>query len=366
MNKTISLKIIVIMMSCVLKMSAQDPHFSIYSGVPIGLNPSYTGNYNGNFRVSAQYRDQWNSILSSEAITAYRTAVASAEARTNRGIDENDFVAIGTYFMYDIAGQSRLTNTNFGISTAYRKALDAYGDHFIAVGAKAAVSQKRINTKDLTWGTQWDGTRYDGSIQSGENTYLDDNLVFYDISTGLSWGYNIFGTRNRFSAGLGLLHINEPKESFYASSNTSSSVTAVVPMKINFNLGIGLQLNERIDIMPKLLVMKQGKNFETIFGSDIRFLLDPSDEYGNSFYIGGLLRVVGGDKNLSSSSSFNFESAILTARYDVNNFEIGAAYDFNISDLSSASKYQGGFEIYTNYVFKVTSNRQRKMFCPKF
>lgn len=366
MKKTFSLKIIIILMvSCALKMSAQDPHFSIYSGVPSGLNPANTGNYNGNFRLSAQYRDQWNSVLSSEAITAYRTAVASAEARTNRGIGENDFVAIGTYFMYDIAGQSRLTNTNFGISAAYRKSLDEYGDHFIAIGAKAAVTQKKINLKDLTWGTQWDGTRYAGGL-SGEEQYLDDNLVFYDFSTGITWGYNVFGTRNRFSAGLGFLHINQPKESFYANSNSNNSITAVVPMKINFNIGIGLQLSETMDVLPKLLIMKQGQSFENIIGADLRFLLDPSDIYGNSFYIGSSLRMVGGDKNIAKSSSLNFESAILTARYDINNFEIGAAYDFNISDLSTASKYQGGFELYTNYVFKVTSNRQRKMFCPKF
>ena len=33
---------------------AQDPHFSIFYGVPIGINPAFTGNFNGNFRVSAQ------------------------------------------------------------------------------------------------------------------------------------------------------------------------------------------------------------------------------------------------------------------------------------------------------------------------
>jgi hypothetical protein len=93
---------------------AQDPHFSVFYGVPIGINPAYTGNFNGNFRVSAQYRDQWNSILSNESIAAYRTIVTSLEARTNKGIDENDFVGMGIYGMRDVAGQSRLANTKVG------------------------------------------------------------------------------------------------------------------------------------------------------------------------------------------------------------------------------------------------------------
>jgi hypothetical protein len=37
-----------------------------------------------------------------------------------------------------------------------------------------------------------------------------------------------------------------------------------------------------------------------------------------------------------------------------------------VSDLSRASKYQGGFEVYMNYAFKIKNNKQRKMFCPKF
>ena len=157
---------------------AQDPHFSVFYGVPIGINPAYTGNFNGNFRVSAQYRDQWNSILSNESIAAYRTIVTSLEARTNKGIDENDFVGMGIYGMRDVAGQSRLANTKVGLSASYRKALDQFGDHFIAIGGQIAFHQSTIDLSNLTWGNQWNGTRYDGGI-AGESGRLDDNLIFY-------------------------------------------------------------------------------------------------------------------------------------------------------------------------------------------
>ncbi len=361
MNK---LKITILAVVSWVSMCAQDPHFSIFYGVPIGINPAFTGNFNGNFRVSAQYRDQWNSVLSNEAISAYRTAVTCIEARTNKGIDENDFVGMGAYFMYDVAGQSRLSNTKLGLSAAYRKSLDEYGDHFISLGGQAAFFQKRINIADLTWGTQWDGTRYSAALP-GESNNLDDNLVFYDFSAGLSWGYNKFGTRNRFFAGIGLLHINEPSESFFRSNNNQGS--AVVPMRINFNAGAGIQAGNSFDIMPKILYMRQGQNLETVVGGDLRMLLDPSDENTNSVYFGVLSRIVGGDPtNVANSGSFNWESVIATARLDYNNMELGVAYDINVSDLTAASKYQGGFELYINYAFRIKNSRQRKMFCPKF
>jgi|688.fasta_scaffold81159_2 type IX secretion system PorP/SprF family membrane protein len=363
MSKKVRFLFILILGTCALNLSAQDPHFSFFSGVPIGLNPAYTGNFNGNFRVGAQYRDQWNSILSSEAIGAYRTAIGSVEARTNRGLDENDFVGGGAYVMYDVAGESRFKNTKFALSGSYRKALDEYGDHFLAIGAQFGIVQKTLDFERLKWGTQWDGTKYDNTLPSGELANLDNNISFYDLGAGISWGYNIYGTRNRFHAGLAFMHINRPNESFFTNNG---SLNSTLPMKINFNAGAGLQISERMDVIPKMLFMQQGKNTEMMIGTDVRFLLDPEDPMGNSFYIGAMGRIVGGDKNLINSSSLNFESMIATARYEYNNFEIGAAYDFNVSQLVAASNYQGGFEVYFNYVFRVESNRQRKLFCPKF
>ena len=357
--------IIMLMMSCV-HLLAQDPHFSVFYGVPIGINPAYTGNFNGNFRVSAQYRDQWNTVLANDAIAAYRTSVASLEARTNKGIDENDFVGMGAFFMYDVAGQSRLSNTKFGFSAAYRKSLDQYGDHFISLGGQAAFYQSKISLENLTWGSQWNGTKYDAGLP-GETGNLDDNLIYYDFSTGIAWGYNKFGTRNRFFAGLGLLHINQPQASFFKSGSTTADGSLIVPMRINFNAAAAFEAGKSLDIIPKFLYMKQGQSLETMFGSDVRLLLDPSDEQSNSVYMGMMTRIVGGDpNNVINSSSLNLESMIITGRVDYNNMEVGLAYDFNVSDLSRASKYQGGFELYMNYVFKITSNRQRKMFCPKF
>jgi type IX secretion system PorP/SprF family membrane protein len=349
---------------CNVLVYGQDPQFSIFYGTPMSINPAYTGNFNGNFRVSAQYRDQWNSVLAGESTAAFRTAVVNLEARTNRGIDEHDFVAVGINGYYDIAGQSNFSNTAVGINLAYRKSLDEHGDHFLAVGGNFGMIQKKINLNGLTWGNQWNGLSYDAGIDAQELTNLDDNLISYDISAGLAWGYNIYGTRNRFFAGLGVLHINQPRQSFYLRE--SQDLAVAYPMRINANFGAGIQLGSSMDFLPKVLYARQGASQQILAGADFRFLIDPADPFSNSFYIGALTRVVGGDANIKNSSDYNLESMIASVRFDFNDFEVGAAYDFTVSQLKNAARFQGGFELYLNYVFKLQTSPIRKIYCPKF
>jgi len=43
------------------KLSAQDPHFSQYYFTPLEVNPALTGIFEGKYRASMSYRDQWSS-----------------------------------------------------------------------------------------------------------------------------------------------------------------------------------------------------------------------------------------------------------------------------------------------------------------
>ena len=41
---------------------AQDPHFSQFFSSPLTINPAFTGKFNGSFRVTGNYRNQWPTI----------------------------------------------------------------------------------------------------------------------------------------------------------------------------------------------------------------------------------------------------------------------------------------------------------------
>ena len=54
-----------------LSISAQDIHFSQFYLSPLNLNPAMTGVMNCNIRLVANYRNQWASVLRSNAYNTY-------------------------------------------------------------------------------------------------------------------------------------------------------------------------------------------------------------------------------------------------------------------------------------------------------
>src|SRR5687767_12885245 len=48
---------------------AQDIHFSQYYASPLSLNPAYTGDYKGDWRLMNSYRHQWRSTFNTPYTT---------------------------------------------------------------------------------------------------------------------------------------------------------------------------------------------------------------------------------------------------------------------------------------------------------
>ena len=55
-----------------MKLNAQDIHFSQYYASPLTLNPALTGKFNGLWRVTGIYRDQFRNSVSQNSM-AYMT-----------------------------------------------------------------------------------------------------------------------------------------------------------------------------------------------------------------------------------------------------------------------------------------------------
>ena len=55
------------MMLAAVAVQAQDIHFSQFYQSPLNLNPALTGVMNCNHRIVANYRNQWASVLKSNA-----------------------------------------------------------------------------------------------------------------------------------------------------------------------------------------------------------------------------------------------------------------------------------------------------------
>src|SRR5690242_10079241 len=96
---------------------AQDIHFSQFYEAPLYRNPAFAGIVNGDIRVQAIFRSQWNSF-----VNAYKTGSLNAEYKMPVGKGE-DFVTSGFESFFDRAGSADLTTTIFTPVLNYHKSL---------------------------------------------------------------------------------------------------------------------------------------------------------------------------------------------------------------------------------------------------
>src|SRR5213075_168486 len=96
---------------------AQDIHFSQFYETPLYRNPALAGIVNGDIRVQAVYRTQWNSIAH-----AYKTA--SINGQFQMPVANSDvYLTSGRQLFYHYTGTTDLTTTPFSPPFNYHKSL---------------------------------------------------------------------------------------------------------------------------------------------------------------------------------------------------------------------------------------------------
>src|SRR5690606_37954830 len=118
---------------------AQDVHFTQFDASPMILNPANTGAFNGEWRASAVYRDQWRSVTGA---AAFKTIAASFDMPIARDISVDDYLAGGIQLYNDRAGDGNLSNMSVLLSVAYHKFLGNDGRSALTVGLQGGYAQK--------------------------------------------------------------------------------------------------------------------------------------------------------------------------------------------------------------------------------
>ena len=140
----------------------------------------------------------------------------------------------------------------------------------------------------------------------------------------------------RFNIGFAAHHLNKPVYSYYADNNQR------LPVKIiaHGNAAIGIK-NYSLILEPSYLVMIQAGHHEITPGLIVKYITQESSKYT-------------GRKKTSAiglGGYWRFKDAFVAeARYEFSNWSVGTSYDFNISELTSASHAKGGFEISLRFI----------------
>lgn len=328
---------------------AQDFHLTQFHMSPLTLNPASTGLFNGNWRLTGNYRNQWQSVLPT---VPYRTYSGSVDLSLRSG----DFnrLGIGLCFFNDKAGTSQLTTSNVSLSLSYNMALSRNKDYYLATGLQVALNQKSINYNSLTFGNQYVNSGFDPLYNTGEN-FTTDHYSFSDASAGVLW-YHLRGRTNQY-AGASVFHINRSNLAFINNDQDK------LYTKIVGHGGVQFPIGGKADLLPMILVMKQGPSFELVTGALVKFILDQNKNTGfggTAFYIGPYYRMAGDNYH-----QVNNDAIILDTKLDVGNITFGLSYDINISGLILGSTGRGGPELAVQYVGD-WGGHKHKIYCPKF
>lgn len=329
--------------------SAQDIHFSQFYLSPLNLNPAMTGVMNCNSRLVANYRNQWASVLKSNAFNTYSV---SYDQRIPVG--RYDYFGIGGTFWGDRAGEASFATLTGKLSLSYAKRLagDRRSSHYLVAGAEGGVAQRSIDFLALRWPLQHDGEGgFDPTAASFENG-LVPNFLFAEMGAGLMW-FSVFDENNSFYAGAAFHHLNRANQSFYEEG--------VEDLYSRFTAHVGgeFMAGDRFGIVPGVITMFQGPSFQVNGGASLKFLLGSNRREYQAFQIGTWVRV-----SNRVDQGVMMDAVILSTRFDYNSFSLGFSYDINVSSLVPASNNNGAFEF--ALIYKICGPERRNLYCPRF
>lgn len=327
--------LITIAMGLMLHVQAQDVHFSQFFAAPMYYNPAQTGNFSGDVRLGANYRDQWGSVT-----VPYRTFSVYADAGIQPKKAVNRF-GIGVLAMNDQAGDGVLTTNKLLLSAAYHIGYTDQDAVRFAVGLQGGVVQKSFDLAQLYFDNQWNDFTFDQNIASLE-TGVQQQLSYTDLGLGALLTLIPYEDQ-RYMLGASIMHVNEPVESFYGGTNQ-------VGMRLTATAGGFFAVNGMATVQPQIMISTQKKAMEIVGGANFSMPMG-GDGTESALFAGAWMRV--GD------------AMWIVGGLQTGKFTASISYDINISRLSTASNLSGGLELAAVYLFG-SDHKRDPLKCPTY
>ncbi len=347
MKKATNLWTTIVFLAIAIPSSAQDPHFSQFYTSPLTQNPALAGAIY-DMQGIINYKSQWSSVAN-----PFKTVAASFDMKFVKKKIKNGYWAGGVNLFNDDAGISQLRTTLVNLTVAYHVQLDQFNS--LGAGLQGGICQRSINFGALQWGSQYNGMNYDASLPSNEPSGAATHF-FGDAGAGVVWAFNN-NTRSmeindnnflKWSLGASVFHVNRPNLSFTGTKDLLN-----IKYVLHGNGLISIP-NSDIAFAPGFMFSKQGAATEILYGSLIRYNLQQHSKYT------GFSK----DAAISLGVFHRWGDAFaLTMQLEISGYKLGMSYDINSSELRTASKGLGGFEIsicYTIYNPFLSSGRRRR------
>lgn len=323
----------------------QDTHFSFAEVNPLVLNPALAG---ANFKteVTFNYRNQWSSLGD-----PYRSYSAGFHTRLSKDkARSRNIIALGLQMLGDKAGNPGIVNNSFSAVLADHVRLTQ--DSKIGAGISLGFGQRRLESLNGQWATQYNGVRYDPQLSSGES-FRNPDFRYFDLGAGIVYSYRKNG--NRFvksdqliiNAGVSAYHLNRPENSFSDVEQERQFIR--FSAFANGEIALG---TKSAALLPGIYYLRQGNFSELLLGTYYKFKIIEDTRYTGfnkplSFSLGLFTRIQ--------------DAAIIKTFLDWDQYSLGYAFDFNTSKLNSYSNGNGAHEIFLRFALsEITPSRKSR------
>ncbi len=332
-----------------LKLQAQDIHFTQFNLSPMTLNPGLTGAFEGTFRIGGIYRDQWRSVIDNQ----YQTPSFFIDAPIVRGFGKNDWLGVGVSFLNDKAGTSQLSHLEAMLSLAYHLAIGKKANTYLSLGFQGGYVQKKLDQTALIFQDQLlsGGLTTPSSSSMELANFEDTNISYPDFTAGAVFNTYLTSKFN-FYAGFAMHHLLQPEDAFLKLAPGYTKDDGKLPSRMIIHGGLNIDIGKKLVLKPMGFYQQQAK----------------ASEIGMQLHLGYHLNAEK-DITLNFGGGYRLNDAVeAMIGMDIKGLKVGFAYDVNVSDLTAVSNNRGGFEIGAWYIARVYKTPVVKpvLFCPRF
>lgn len=330
---------------------AQDAFFSQYYAASLYLNPAMAGKET-NFTFNSNYRSQWNSVTA-----PYTTTQISVISPFHKGkFNKKQRGGIGATMFNDRAGTGMLQTLGFSVTGAYNIESRSLM-HLISLGGQAGFIQKSLDFSQLQWGSQYNPAagNFDPTLTANEPD-INNQVFMPDFSAGAMYFYNPSNNWLRSSSsaylGMAVYHLTQPNESMFQDE------VRPLPRLVKLHGGMSFHMNDRVNLAPSVLFMRQADNNQLNTGGYLEYRLFRGP-YGPAGFLTDTDVILGTWYRLQ-------DSFIFTMGLSNKNLTLGFSYDLNASSLrrNISGATPGAYE-FSIQIRNSKDDRRRKFDTPR-
>lgn len=321
-----------------LIVKGQDLHFSLADYSPLTLNAGETGAFDGDWRVTGNYRQQWKSIGQ-----PFQTIAAAYDQQIY--VLPGQFSA-GLVIVNDQSGVIDLVNNRVYLSIGYAHNTPLWS---FSAGIQPGFVMKSYNLNGTSFPEQYNNNigQFDPSMTLSE-TNLSNQTSYFDLNAGLVAERKL--ESGSLKGGFSVQHINSPDVSFFDDKDKlAQRFNSYVKWSHNFE--------SDIFIRPMILVSTIRKAQELLVGGDVGIYVSDSPNGVKEISMGIDVR---------NGFNRNADAYILSLGLGIKNFKAALAYDVNYSNLDEATNSRGAIELSVIYISPSTAIKRIIIPCDRY